>query len=184
MTDHPPSPLTLMKQSNRLLEFDEHGKPIHPLIDMLKLPKGKGSLPWWGSNFTMGMILQCRNNVLLVKRGRQWRLPETVIAKKMQNDIAANKIAMNLFGGESKTILKKLLENSEYKISYSNFDNFDTRNTVNAWIETTIYKWSIDNNLFDELQHTSNGARWFPIASLPSVYPLHRIIIKGGMPRH
>lgn len=170
-----PTPLQLMKRSKRILDFEDDGKPLHPLHNEFDLKDdGKGSLPQFGANFTVSSLLLCNKHVLLERKGDVWSLPSSD-AKKNVVKTAILSLSRN-FVGKSKRNIKTILNGREHKVLYSNIDHFDERTTKHAWVETEIQKWEVETSHFDSLQSTTANAKWF---STPpnNIHMLHKIII-------
>lgn len=157
-----PSPYLLMKRSKRVLDFDESGRPLHPLIDQ-GLPvvikqKDMGTLPKWGANYVGYLLLSCKDTVFLVQDDNGiWSLPGKLLKS----------------GEAAESYAKKELGDYKFKQIYSNLDTFDKRTTKHSWIEAVIFKANIDTPSV-----TIGNGKWTKKNELPkNIHGLHRILI-------
>ena len=150
-----PPPLTLMKRCKRMLDFDDHGRPLHPLHVDIRTPLKNSGVDKgldWGSNKEELAYVRCGGQVMLVKRGRRWAFPSIDNAREALG----------------KGVLNK------GKVVYDNMDNFAQSAGMHAWVETKITRFDVD----DVIGVHSGEAKWLPVDT-KNVYPLHRLLLDG-----
>uniref|UniRef100_A0A6C0BDX2 Nudix hydrolase domain-containing protein n=1 Tax=viral metagenome TaxID=1070528 RepID=A0A6C0BDX2_9ZZZZ len=186
-----PSPLMLMKRSKRVLEFDDDGKPIHPLWENLSrgLKKRERQLWLWGANYNSCSLLLCNNHILLAKKNAgHWVLPGGFAKHNEKHlDCAIRELCEEIFSHQMIKA-KKILKSCKPVLIYTNLNNFDKMISSNFWIELNIFKFDLKNDMFDTLEKMTTSsddvieAKWFHIHQLPSkIYPLHMIIIAKNL---
>lgn len=152
-----PSPYMLMKRSKRILDFDDEGRPLHPLKGKLlniNGKQGKGTLPRWAANFAA--------DALVIGHSGEIVASASAFIKSGESPTVCALRALR----KTDPALAALLKNTPCKIVYDNMDNFDARTTENAWVETSVCMWKLD------AAHSRNHSK-----NDKTHNPLHDIII-------
>lgn len=158
-----PSPFLLMKRSRRVLDFDDTGRPLHPLLNQglpIKIAQEDvGTLQKWGANHASYILLSCKDAVCLVQENGTWQFP----GRFLKAGETAESYVVKQVGGDVNP--KKI---------YSNLDNFDSRATKHAWIEANIFKVSLST----QSSPSTIEGKWYTKDKLPkNLHGLHKILI-------
>jgi ADP-ribose pyrophosphatase YjhB (NUDIX family) len=167
------------------LTIDADWRPLHPWWrQMLARPDigvavGRGFFYQWGPNYTADAAVIAKGSdgnekLLLIQRcdTGDWALPGGFIDENERSRTAA---------------LRELQEESGVRLSHETPSELvykgpvlDTRTTLNAWTETSLWKFVIQT---DELPAAAGGddainAQWFDIQDLPeALHGSHPVLI-------
>ncbi|KAI0988321.1 hypothetical protein GJ496_004042 [Pomphorhynchus laevis] len=180
--------------------LDGSGRPVNP-IGRTGL-RGRGCLNHWGPNHTYHFLISRWKDAYHQKLEfvsvyslslRQWIIPETQASvTRCIPDIVKATFIKELMNHTKvlseqplkKQMLEKFLDDDNAEVIYVGYLD-DTRNTDNAWLETTILSYHDNDN--ETMRHfrlhdyrpspTSEDVCWISIDSDVNMMPSHRDIL-------
>jgi 8-oxo-dGTP pyrophosphatase MutT (NUDIX family) len=179
-------PATEQSVDNLGGEIDAQGHPLHPWFRQmvsdpgLGVVTGKGAYWHWGKNLTADPVVIYRGCILLVKRNvtDSYSLPGGFRDGGEDPDFTARREALEETGIAipPETIAQRVYSGPVV----------DTRVTANAWPETTVYAYLIDDQamLNNPRGSSENSASlWLPIDELGNqmLFGSHRFLVQQGL---
>ena len=168
--------------NNGLIRLDGHGVPQNPYLTN-DVPQGRGLLGKWGPNHAVDPLLTYIDTsgklwLLVIKRQDtgQWAFPGGMVDKNELPIETALRELMEETGISLASIQSPFLDQA--KILYQGYAE-DPRNTLNAWIETTVFHYHCSEGFAKSLELQAGDdavfVKWIPISkqAIKSLYGNH-----------
>ena len=136
--------MALLRRYQRFVDFDEKGRPLHPLFDTRDFGGGGGGD---GARFKGHAVVIHQNKILLEHDTSRnvWKLPATAYTNTKN---------------QALRILDKRYPADKSQVIYANMNNFDEHQSQHRWTESIIKRYNAqDKERF--------RGQWFEKGALP-----------------
>ena len=145
--DKKPNVMALLRRYQRFVDFDEKGRPLHPLFDTRDFGGGGGGGGGDGARFKGHAVVIQQNKILLEHNTSRnvWNLPATAYTNTKN---------------QALRLLDKRYPTSNGQVIYSNMNNFDEHQSRHRWTESVVKRYNaLDKERF--------RGQWFEKGALP-----------------